>query len=210
MKTIFGALILFVLFCSVECNPRITFSEPQPAGVDALSGIPEKLIGNYLTDHGMMTITKNHIRVNKDFIVPFKVSELDENEMLIGDTVVLEKETGNRIPVKRISSDSLEAYIADVDTIIDLTQGDQIKKWKGSYFLNHKLSPECWEVVEFHRKKDQFYLNRVADDADVESITYMKATNDSVKNPTYVANKKQFKKFLNRTGFTKESIFTKE
>lgn len=210
MKTTFGALILFVLFCSVECDPRVTFTEPQPAGIKDLKKIPEKITGTYLTDGGIMTITETLIEVNKELLVPFKIADLDENEILIGDSVVVEKESGNRIPVKRISGDSLHAYLNDVDTIIDLTQGDLIKKWKGRYFLNHNLGPDRWEVIEFHREKQIYYLNRVADDADTESITYMKATNDTVKNPTYVADKKKFKKFVNRIGFTNESAFTKK
>lgn len=210
MKTTFGALVLFVLFCSVECDPRVTFTEPQPAGIEPLKQIPEKITGTYLTDKGIMTISETLIEVKKVLMVPFKIADLDENEILIGDSVVVEKESGNRIPVARISGDSLHAFLTDVDTIIDLKQGDLIKNWNGRYFLNHKLGPERWEVIEFHREKQLYYLNRVADDADIESITYMKATNDTVKNPTFVADRKQFKKFVKRIGFTNESVFTKE
>ena len=109
--------------------------------------------------------------------------------------------------IRKIYRDSLggEGY---VDTIINLAKNDQIKKYKGYYFLNPFLDENAWEVQKVKFKKGILSISQISSEEEIEMLVEITETlSDSTRPYSINPNKKQFKEFLKREGFADEDIY---
>ena len=202
MKNIKYAILISFLGLNSCKEPLANFTEPQPSEKKNISQFPKKFLGNYSNPE-----------------LGYKLTI--ENEMIIRtfsntDTVSLNELNSTdkeNITILNQLSDTL--YIAEFnikDTLFSLKNGDVLRKLNQNYFLNTKNPNENWNVSKINFKRNYLSLSEIANESEIEllnEITNQTAT-DSIYPKTYNLNKKQFKEFVKKNGFTENEIYIKQ
>jgi hypothetical protein len=131
-----GSLFLLLVFLSASCK-EISFREPQPNGRRAMTTVPKKLQGKYLT--------------------------YEENGALSKDTIIITA-TGyrfgyfDRLPTSNHREDYEKGFLSD--SLV-------LKAYKGYYFLNLYERPEwLLRVIRQERNGDLIYMAMEQEDVD--------------------------------------------
>ncbi|MCR9250963.1 MAG: hypothetical protein NXI20_11080 [bacterium] len=149
---------LFLITLSCGHSPSVEFEEPQPNNKTDLQKIPIKLRGSYFDkeDSSYMVIDKTTIW--KWSYHEF-VSQIDSLEIDVNDSSLF-KEKNTLIDLGQLKiklellGDSIYGQSVFTDTIFSI-KDQKIRKLKGHYMLNSKLSKNNWHVslLSFNNRK---------------------------------------------------------
>ncbi len=202
------SLILAAIFMSA-CQPPVTFTEPQPKDVAALSGFPQRIQGRYLCaeDSSFLQITANSMIRIYDFNEKLHLDDLDSTEQIIGDSLYdLNTNTGQLI---RIEGDSIVMHVHDIDTLFTIDKLNVLKKYKGYYFVNIYKPEENWEVKKLGFSHSKLILSSISTKQDLEQLqTMTESTQDTIPY-VFSLTRKQFKTFVREEGFRDSEEFFK-
>jgi len=188
--------IVVLVFSMISCQ-QITFDRPQPEGARNLTAIPNKLVGNYISQDGSSKMT----------IDPAGIYCTYEYEVVCHKDSAINKEFSN--PPIRANGDSLYYLVNYTDTIFWMSNENILKKDKGYYFLNSKNCENSWSVKKMKLKKG---ILTIASISTKEELDLLEKINESpIDSTTYNVSftRKQFKKFVDNDSFTKVESFIK-
>jgi hypothetical protein len=189
------------------CQPRVTFTEPQPKGAKHYNEFPLKLTGHYLAEDkaSFISISDNLILQTYDFDMKMAKAELQPNQKLSGDTLI---DTGTGvIAVAKVDGDSLVQHVHETDTLFLLSGEHVLTKLKGYYFLNTKADENCWTVQKLSLSNGVLKLAGIST---VEEIDNLRRVTEAVEDTTvytFSPDKAEFRKFIKQDGFHNESRF---
>ncbi len=202
---------LFILLMGlIACEPPVTFSEPQPTGLDNLSEFPSRLQGNYLSleDNSMLSINDKLIQRTYDFDYKIHINQLDSTSILSGDTI-FDLLSNEKTIIKR-EGDSLVIHVNYNETLFQLNYDNVVRKYKGYYFINNRYDKESWEVKKMQLTKGQLIISSISTSLDLENLKEITATQqDTIAPYKFTTSKKQFKKFIKNEGFSESETFVR-
>ncbi len=100
----------------------------------------------------------------------------------------------------------LSFFYNEQDTLINISRGDVLKKYKGSLYLNKYNGTNDWVVYRITKKKNKLIFASLNND-DKDLLTSICPEKDD-KN--FAPTLKQFKLFLKKGGFQKKEEFSKK
>jgi hypothetical protein len=206
---VFSTLVIVISL--IACEPQVTFTEPQPAGIDNLSKFPERLQGEYvsLNDSSTLQINQSMIRRMYDVEEKMHPSQLDSNTRLSGDTL-LYVDTQQKEAIRR-EGDSLIVHIRYTDTIFQIDYDNVVRKYKGYYFLNKRYDKESWEVTKIEISKGELVLSGISTEMDLNNLqSITESSQDTIAPYSVTAEKKQFKEFIKQDGFSDREVFVRQ
>lgn len=209
MKKLVITAILSAAFFLSGCEPLATFDKPQPADLEPLTTIPERLQGNYLAGDQttVVTITEHAIVQLLDFDFKTSKSALDSSWRLEGDSLV-NVTTGNRVPVQ-IAGDTIIQHEHSIDTLFSIAAGGVLKKFKGYYFLNNRYQDNAWEVKQLELRNGKLTVGVISNSDDLQKLKEISETAGDTVSTTFSPSRRQFKKFVRRKGFSSQETFTR-
>jgi hypothetical protein len=211
-SSILPALLCICLlgFILIGCEPTVSFVEPQPQGSANLESFPKGLHGNYLSEDGasVLSITDRCIYRTYDYeevkTQDSVQTKSSENEK---DTVLHVKSGSFELTSTR--TDSSINHVHYVDTLFQLSNENLLRKFKGYYFLNFKLSSGSWEVNKLNLSGGKLSWGEISSQLEFNELQpYSESPSDSTAIRVKL-NRKQFKDFIREDGFHFEETFTK-
>jgi len=200
------ALAAILLFA---CQPPVTFTEPQPKDVDALTGFPKRIQGKYLSaeDSSFLQITENSMIRMFDFNQKLHLSQLDSTQQIIGDTLFdLKTNIGQLI---QIEGDSIVMHVNEIDTLFNINAQNVLKKFKGYYFVNILTPPDSWQVKKLEFSRGKFILSSISPEEDLAQLKELSESTQDTAPYVFSLSRKQFKKFVREEGFRDSEEFLK-
>jgi len=198
-----ASMILFA------CQPPVAFDKPQPDDVDAIGRFPERIQGKYLgvEDSSFLQITASSMIRIYDFYQKVHISQLDSNQQIIGDTLFnLQTNKGELI---QIEGDSIVVHINDTDTLFTIDEFNQLKKFKGYYFVNIYMPPDTWQVKKLEFSRGKLTLSSISNKEDLEQLKALTETIQDTMPYVFSPTRTQFKKFVRNEGFRENEEFVK-
>lgn len=201
-------IILLATLILVSCGDLVRFEEPQPAGRSNEKRIPQKLIGQYLSldDSSKLIIADG-------LIIKFSVSHFSdlvdsvEVKNIDGDTTFSGTEDKFRFEVV-VKEDSIFQHWGYYDTLFNLTEGDILRKYKGHYFLNDRISENSWRVMTLTKIDHGVTLGTISTKDDIDNLRAVTETkSDTIF--SFRPTKTEMKKFLKGKGFSDRDTFIK-
>jgi len=197
----FGIILLF----TACVDNTVYFDKPQPEGVKDLTQFPIWYRGQYLDkDSNLMTIDSKHIILKSNYDLKFSKQEIDSSKgFYIENHYLIERKTKEKFPV-RMLHDSIFARSYQTDTILNLSNTNIVRKFKGNLILNYQHE-DSWRVeilslnwwILKHRmfnSKDLFNKLTAISNSEIFTDSTKKVTIKKVLKPT----KKQFDKILSQ------------
>lgn len=203
------AIIILTSFNA--CEPRITFSEPQPSNTKNISKFPNRIQGHYLSlsNSSSLKINNKLIQRVNDFDYVIHPNQLDSATRLLGDTLI-DIETNQRELIRR-DGDSLVIHIHNVDTLFHMNYDNVVRKAKGYLFLNTRYSKNSWTVKKLQLSKGQLVISTISLKQDIENLKEItESKQDTVAPFNFHATKRQFKKFVRKEGFSNNEKFVRQ
>lgn len=203
MKT---KVLIFVLAIStiiISCEKHLAvFTESQPVKVNTIKEIPNNLLGYYINieNNQLIKIEKNNI-IKRQTILD-SINKKDYSTLNQFD----------KEGYKSISDTLFIKQFEIVDTIFDFKKNDILKKYKGSYYLNRYYEDSFWAVSRLQFKKNYIILSEIENESDINLLDELTNQNnkDSIYPKSFKLDKKQFKEFVKRNGFSENEIFIKQ
>ena len=196
----------------IACEDRgtfATFDKPQPDNSSSLTSFPKRILGKYISTDQASTITIENNLMTRNHNFDFKVSKdsLDSSYQLVGDTL---KDVANSSKYKiKLRGDTIYGCLNWTDTLFKISKDNILKKYKGYYFMNTRLTDSAWEVREVSLKNGLLYISSISSDTDIQKLQEISETNSDTLSINYTLTRKQFKKFVRQEGFSHKEIFTK-
>ena len=107
-----------------------------------------------------------------------------------------------------VKGDSTFQHWGYYDTLFDVTKGDILRKYKGHYFLNERVSANSWRVTTLTRIDNGLTLGAISKKDDMNNLRTVTETKfDTVF--SFRPTKKEMKKFLKGKGFSDRDTFIK-
>lgn len=186
----------------------VRFEAPQPEGQSNEKGIPKRLVGQYssLNDSSKLTITDRLIIRNSIADISDKIDTLDTKGVNV-DTTYSGVDNQVKFDIK-VKGDSTFQRWSYYDTIFDASRGDILRKFKGRYFLNEKVSTESWRVTTLARIDNGVTLGTVGTKEEIDNLRELTDTK-SDSTFSFRPTKKELKKFLKENGFCDKDTFIK-
>lgn len=199
-------IIFFATLVLASCGDLVRFEEPQPTGQSDEKRIPKKLIGQYLSlDDSAKLIIANGLII-KYSVSDFsdKVDSVDMKDIK-GDTTYSGTEEKLMFDVV-VKGDSTFQRWSYYDTLFDASKGDILRKYKGHYFLNEKVSLNSWRVTTLTRIKNGIALGTISTKDDINNL---RAVTESESDTAFSfrPTRKEMKKFLKSKGFSDKHMF---
>ena len=207
-KQLYLSLALAALFL-FACQPQVTFTEPQPKDVAALSGFPQRIQGKYLSseDSSLLLITASSMIRIYDFDQKLHLSQLDSTKQIIGDSLFdMKTNEGQFI---RIEGDSIVMHINDIDTLFTVDKQNVLKKYMGYYFININISPDNWEVKKLGFSRGKLTISDIRQKEDMVQLKLLTETSQDTLTYVFSPSRRQFKKFVRNEGFRDSEVFLK-
>ena len=199
-------LWLFLIVGLSACEPLATFEKPQPDNTKNAGRFQEKVVGTYRSVDGDELIFITHKSVIRETNYEEKThkNDLDSLVVLQGN-FLLELVTKEKTNV-RLIGDSVVQHFNFQDTLLNISNGDVLRKFKGYYFLNQHYGPNRWDVTSLAFRKGFLIVKTI--ETPEELVKLRKITNtiaDScvIFNPT----KKQFRQFIKQNGFGSDEVY---
>lgn len=232
MKKIKYLFLLPVVLLFASCT-EVNFEQPQPNGKKEIFKIPKKYLGTYhyrdtalkiaddslfnkffstevggppdLLTNRVLSIYSQMVTRGYDGKLIFnkKQAEIADEMGWNADTIVkmflLEKKF-----LKTIRKEGkLVFHYNAMDTLINLSRGDVVKKYKRHLYLNKNDGENSWIVYQLKKSHNKIYFNSVNnDDEDLLKVICPKEKGKKF-NPTI----KQFKLFLKKGGFQEKEVY---
>jgi hypothetical protein len=210
MKKRFYTLgICIALF--VGCSPgdpisSVLFVSPQLEGAEELQRLPKRLLGQYWSkrDSSQLSIYPDAIYSSKQYQWKVPVMELDSTCILIGDSIIRDKESKADLPVKRLG-DTLYWTFDKADTLFKLDENHILKRYKAIWILNSRQE-EGWLLTKLEKKNKQLTWSYI----DSVEINQLKKLSDSYIDSVpfqFKISSTKFKEFISAQGFTDIDTF---
>lgn len=198
-------VILFGLFF-ISCDPPVSFNEPQPADTKSLNEFPWKLQGEYLNNDGtrILNIKPKLIYRIYDFDMKVHINELDSNYKLIGDTLYNLAE--DKKEFVSIEGDSVFQHFHHEDTLFIISDKNQLKKFKGYYFLNFFEAPS-WYVKKLSLAKGILTISTISTHEEINALREITETTSDTTSYNFKPTRKQFRKFIKYVGFSEAEYY---
>lgn len=200
------AALIGLFFCG--CETPVSFNEPQPTDTKSLSEFPKKLQGEYLSKEGnpLLRISNKLIYRISDFDIKANKNELDSNYKLIGDTVFNLSDSTKEFV--RIEGDSLVQHLHSEDTLFCITGKNELKKFKGYYFLNFADS-STWHVWKLSLTKGILSINTISTNEEINNLREITETTSDTTSYNFKPTKRQFTKFVKQDGFKSAEYYVR-
>ena len=202
MKNLKISILLSFLALYSCKEPVANFTEPQPSEKKNLSKLPNRVLGIYSNPELGYKLSVESDLITKTFSNLDTVSIQDYNNV--------EKEN-----TKLLTQLSDSVYVVEfsiIDTILNLKKGDVLRKLNQNYFLNTKNANENWNVSKLNFKRNYLTLSEIFNESEIELLNEItnQTVTDSIYPKTYSINKKEFKEFVKKNGFSESEIYVKE
>lgn len=90
-----------------------------------------------------------------------------------------------------------------IDTIFAISSGDEVKRFRGSYFLNIQRAADDWEVRRMRFKNGVLQINEISSAEEIKNLeTITESARDTVTPFKVRPTTKQFSAFLKANGFS--------
>jgi len=201
-------IIFLTTLVLVSCGDLVRFEEPQPAGQSNEKMIPKRLIGQYLSldDTAKLVIANGLIIRYSITDLSGKVDTVDMKNIK-GDTTYSGTEDRLKFDIV-VKGDSTFQHWGYYDTLFDVTKGDILRKYKGYYFLNEKVSENSWSVTTLTKIENGLTLGTISSIDDINNLrTVTETKSDTIF--SFRPTKKEMKKFLKGKGFSDRDTFIK-
>ena len=215
MKHFFTFFLPAIIFISCGEDSKVIFTEPQPDNSRDLHEIPKRFRGTYLSllDSSFLTITSNEMIRSYDFWMEGKLSEMDSNYVLVGDSLLVNKNERDTMPVT-LSDSLVRFHFFMADTFFSMGNAPKwlhLRKMKGYLFLNNWCGDSCWTVQKMALKRGNLSIGSMKLPEDIEKLDAITETNEDtaavIRN--YQPKRKEFRKFVRQSGFSEEEQFVK-
>ena len=213
MRLLLSFVLGMACVMPISCEERPLFEVPQPIGKRNENSFPLKIIGHYVdpNDASLLSISKTCIVLQYRDWETMAISSLDSaaRNTYHWDTTVDETFQGRTVKSKVYrKGDSIYRYAYYLDTIVDLKRGDVLRKLKGHYLLNERLSDNEWKVSKLHFQKGALLLGEVSTSEDLQRLRDITQTiSDTVM--IFKPTRRELKKFIKDQGFSEERVFFK-
>jgi len=201
-------IILLTTLILVSCGDLVRFEEPQPAGQSNEKRIPKRLLGQYLSldDSAKLIIASGLIIKYSVSDFSDKVDSVDMKDIK-GDTTYSGTDEKLKFDVV-VKGDSTFQRWSYYDTLFDVSKGDILRKYKGHYFLNEKVSANSWRVTTLTRIENGITLGTISTKDDINNLrTVTESKSDTAF--SFRPTRKEMKKFLKGKGFSNRDKFIK-
>lgn len=195
--------ILISLLTLFSCKkPIANFTEPQPSDKKNILHFPKKILGDYSNPELGFRLTINSNLITRTYS---SIDTISSKEF----------KTAEAENIKLLSKISDSLYIVEFnikDTLFSFKKGDVLRKLNQNYFLNVKNSDNNWNVTKLNFKHNFLTLSEIVNKTEIvllNDITNQTST-DSIYPKTYSINKKQFKEFVKKNGFSESEIYIKQ
>ncbi len=232
MREIKYLLVLLVVLLFASCT-EVHFQQPQPIGKKETLTIQKKYLGTYyyrdttlkITDDSLfMKLFPSEVGGSPDLVVNKVLSIYPQMVMrgYDGKLIFNKKQTeiadkmgwNDDTIVKMFSIEKnflksnrkdgfLSYYYNAMDTLISLSRGDVVKKYKGHLYLNKNDGEDDWIVYQLKKSHKKIYFNSLNSDDEDLLKTICPIEKGKHYNPTI----KQFKLFLKKGGFQKKEEY---
>ena len=209
MKKSVLILTSLILFSCKE--PLVSFSEAQHENSKDLNFFPKKLIGKYynIAENCELEIREKLIIKISTLTDTFHINELPKSEILRKDSIIntLTSEKNVVTPI----NDSLFTNYIYKDTLFHINDNSILRKMKGYYFLNSKMSDANWYVQKLFLKNGQLCINTITSQDEITLLeTLTESKKDTVKPFVVKPTKKQFKEFVKKNGFSEGEVYLRK
>lgn len=200
--------VLFLQGC--DTKESVHFTEAQPEGVDNIAGFNKNYIGEYLSpdDSSYLTVSHNLLVRHKIETGVVSRSELDSSWNSLSSEAIQDNLLKDGIK-SWWEKDSIHFSKEYRDTLFFLSEKSLARYFKGSYYLNEKISENNWEVGRLDLNKGELSLAYIFPDdslftvVEIDSLSPIKDDSGHVINYQIQPTKKQLKKLINADAFTK-------
>lgn len=201
MKNLTYSILIFLLTLASCKKPIANFTEPQPSEKKNLSKLPNRVLGIYTNPELGYKLSIKSDLITRTF------SSIDT----VALNEIKNTESEN---MKLLSQLSDSLYIVEfniIDTLFNLKNGDVLRKLNQNYFLNVKNAQDNWNVSKLNFKSNFLTLSEITNETEIELLEEItnQTTSDSIYPKTYSVNKKQFKEFVKKNGFSESEIYIK-
>jgi len=231
-KIKFLIFLLPVALLLASCT-EVHFQQPQPIGKKETLKIQKKYLGTYSYRDTAVTITDDSLFnklfppevggvpdlvINRLLsIYPQMVTKGYDGKLIFNkkQAEIADKMGWNADTITKMFSlektllktirneDNLIFHYKAMDTLINLSRGDVVKKYKGHLYLNKNDDDDGWIVYQLKKKHNKLYFNSLnSDDEDL-----LKTICPVEKNKPYNPTINQFKLFLKKGGFQKKEEY---
>lgn len=209
MKNLIWFSIFLASLFVLACQPPVTFDKPQPADVASIDRFPARYQGEYQSsaDNSILVINSNSIVRTNCYEEKVHVSQLDSSQQLIGDTLF--DLLSNRGSAVQIEGDSIVRNITETDTLFRIDVLNELKKYKGYYFINIFTLPSAWQVRKLNFSRGKLTMNSINTSEDIEQLKALTESKQDSVPYVFSPTRKQFKKFVKADGFRDTETFLK-
>jgi len=138
-------------------------------------------------------------KVHKDSIGP--------SYKIIGDTLVNEADgTKDKIVLK---GDTIVHHENRKDTLFNISADNDLRKFKGYYFLNIRYSDNAWNVIKLALQKGTLTIGSITGEEDVQKLKEITETTADTTSTHFTLTRRQFNKFVRQDGFAEQETFTR-
>lgn len=204
------ASILVFMSRIFSCQPAVTFTEPQPLGVENLDGFPKNSTGSYLSleDSSLLSVSNKMITRKYDLKFSIHKNQLDSN-YLIGENTISNTLTNESAPYYK-NGDSLVVWFRHTDTLFTMDYDNVVRKFKGYYFLNKRHDKNAWEVLKMELKNGTIVFSSISSEEEIKNLKNLpESVTDSLLPTNFSVTKKQFKDFVLQNGFIEQEVFVR-
>jgi hypothetical protein len=201
-------IVFLTTLALVSCGDLVRFEEPQPAGQSNEKGIPERLVGQYLSsdDSARLVIASGLIIKYSVSVFSDMIDSVDRKDIK-GDTTYSGTEDKLKFDIV-VKGDSAFQRWSYYDTLFDVKRGDILRKYKGHYFLNQQVSTNSWRVTTLAKIGNGLSLGTISTKDDLSNLrTVTETKSDTIF--SFRPTKKEMKKFLKDKGFSHQDTFIK-
>ncbi|MFB9861686.1 hypothetical protein [Rufibacter immobilis] len=214
----FRSICVIACFClslsACSTEPTLQFEQPQPFAVTPQAEFPEALWGQYVNvqDSTSLQLTAKALIRQTQHIASTTEQELQKDSVLyrLENGRFYTNEFPEGLPVKRRARDSLFVLVITTDTLFYQNPVQQVRKFKGIYFLNQQLGPNRWKVFCLKPQGKKIIQLQYVDDS-VDRLKLHEICPIREEKKVFLANptQKELRKFLRKGGFSHREIFTK-
>ncbi len=201
--------LTFLVVCLLitGCSPSVTFTQPQPSGINDIVDFPGRLQGAYLASDevSVLTITDNMITSTEDVDIRLRKDSLPIGYTLHGD-ILEDSATGTKEKVT-ISGDSVFARSHLVDTMFLISGNNVLKKFKGRFFLNTKQKDSAWTVKILWLHRGTLSISAIEGQDDMDKLNEITESSSDTTSDNVEISRKQFKKFLKHRDFSNAETY---
>ena len=217
MKFLFP--FVFLVFIMVACDEeRVQFAEPQPSGVEPDKEVRRKLIGDYFSEEDSNYL---HITSNKIWVSTLKESKLEgtlskdlKGSIQLGSDSVVSLGVKVKSKNKNGDPDSVALEASFEEILLDLSKNDELRHFKGYYFLNQPVNEGSGYLVRILRPtKVGILLCRIQSDSVLQLLEneefVKRKENEDAQEDSWILepSRKELKKLINMGLFSKIKFY---